>query len=163
MPKITTQDIKNKIPQWLGTDHLRDELKNYYIEDDDTDEDVAERAESLEVKLKNPASKEEFRQAVFNLFRNGNQWSREEKRKITEDFDNYFYQNSKSEFVFAEDFAGESNKQLVADISKSEDRMKKCWMRLFTPKNSLLGDNFRLEVVSTPEDDAIVGWLVVVD
>lgn len=31
------------------------------------------------------------------------------------------------------------------------------------PKSECLADNYRLEVVTTPEDDEVVGWTVLAD
>lgn len=39
---------------------------------------------------------------------------------------------------------------------------KKCIFRCFYPDNQL-ADNYRLEVVTTPDDTEVVGWTVIVD
>ncbi len=165
MAKISTQDIKKLIPSWLGTETVRNELREYHIQDDETEDDELQSlVEENNIKVKKPYTKDNVRQAIFDLFCSEKEYSRTEKRKITDDWDTYFYPNeSKTSMTFASDFAGGSEQSLVNDLAKEESRMQKCWLRVFSPKNELLGDNFRLEVVTTPEDDKIVGWLVVVD
>ncbi len=62
---------------------------------------------------------------------------------------------------FCFDQFGDSNQDLVTKIY-IENKQGECWQRIFIPNNDL-GDNFRLEVYTTPDDMEIIGWDVVVD
>ena len=71
--------------------------------------------------------------------------------------ENYFYENE-----FNIDVAGECDDILVQKYCDDLELAKKCIVRTFIPNNEL-GYNFRLEIVSTPEDDFIIGWTLITD
>jgi hypothetical protein len=63
---------------------------------------------------------------------------------------------------FQEDMIGDSNKELVEKFFNNPELAKQCHHHIFEPDN-FLGDAHRLEVITTPEDDVVVGWTVFVD
>lgn len=103
------------------------------------------------------------------------EWKREEKWRLKVEAETYirvenqydrttgkYYVPQDADPVFRDDFAGDCNQDLVNQVYKT-GQSPQCWLRVFVPKHECLGNNFRLEVVSTPDDTAIVGWLVIVD
>jgi hypothetical protein len=53
--------------------------------------------------------------------------------------------------------------QVVLERVYNNAEGPKCWLRVFVPDNDDLADNWRLEVVTTPDDTEIVGWETIVD
>ncbi len=64
---------------------------------------------------------------------------------------------------FPHDVCCEHKQELVNIYFNDLKLAEKCIYRLFVPSNELLADSFRLEVITTPEDDEVVGWWVTVD
>lgn len=162
MAKLTTADIKKMIPTWLNTEELKTDLREQYICDTDGRPEIDCLASELGLLPGLPA--DAVRDHIWSQWIDGNSWSRHEKRRLGEGWNDWFLKSEDPKaFEFAEDFCGGSDKKLIAEYAKDPARFQKCWHRCFCPKNDPLRDNFRLEVVSTPEDDKIVGWTIVVD
>lgn len=65
---------------------------------------------------------------------------------------------------FVTDVVSFQNDELVEKYySQPESIQNKCVLRIFDNSHQLLVDSFRLEVVTTPADDQIIGWVVFVD
>lgn len=161
MSKLSTKDIKNLIPTWLGTDELKEILREYYVQDDSGPQSVARYGEWFGVKP--PNTHEQVRDAIWAQWISGAEWKREEKHRVGESWEDFIFADHETkEPEFSEDFTGGSDKELVKKYYNDPAQAEKCWYRLFVPKGNL-GDNFRLEVITTPEDDKIVGWIVTVD
>ena len=108
------------------------------------------------------------------------EWKRVEKRRLKDDVDDFIFIGDDwdeeddeayealglyappPKLNFAEDFVGHHNLNLLYKVCAAKQE-KECWLRVFVPSHECLGNNFRLEVVTTPDDTAIVGWLVIVD
>lgn len=65
---------------------------------------------------------------------------------------------------FKIDVIGGGNSELFPKYSgdANEALAKKCIYRLFSP-HDLFADNYRLEVITTPDDSQVIGWCVTVD
>lgn len=145
MNKFTDSILQEKISVWLSDPELKEYLKDalIFIKDDDA------RA--------NIETKEQFDEYIWELWVDSSQWECEKNEVLGDDCENYFYQNE-----FDIDVAGECDDALVKKYSDDAELAKKCIVRTFIPNNEL-GDNFRLEMVTTPEDDAIIGWSLITD
>ena len=152
MPKISTEWLRDQIPVWLGTEELRKKIWGYYIEEG---EDISELAE--EIGLKKDATADQVNQKLWDDWKDGSKWKRFDKHRLGEDWQEYFYEPG----AFVDDFAGDYNKDLVTSLST--EQKAKCIHRGYGQRNPRLMDNFRLEIVTTPDDVAVVGWVVVVD
>lgn len=149
--KISTEYIKKQISVWHTSTELREKVTDYYSDDDDEDE-LAELAENF--KLKKGATSTQIYDKMYDLLRDGKQWSRESKEKDTGNLE------EPEEAII--DFFGEIDVEKIKDIYKS-GLGSKIICRTFTPKNDQLGDNFRLEVYSDPEDKEIICHNLIVD
>lgn len=158
MEKLSTDKLKKLITQWLSTLEIENDLKGYYTQDLDQKElDYI----SNELGLDKNLTAGDIDCHIFKLFSNGSQWSRENKEKLKEEWKSYFYTNPKPEFAY--DFAGNSDINLVTEFCNKPKEAEKCILRVFVPKNDHLGNNFRLEIVTKPDDTEVVGWTVMVD
>lgn len=162
MNKISTKEIRALIPTWLGTDALKEDLKDYYVTDSSSPESLKKYGGYF--KAEPPHSVDQVRETIWNQFISGDEWKREEKHKIGEEWETYMGYDSPGDAdpAFFHDFAGGCDSALVKKYADDPKLAETCIYRMFIPKGQL-GDNFRLEVVSTPDDSEIIGWVVVVD
>jgi len=183
MSKLSTSVLKDMIGEWLSKPEIRDDLK-HHSEMDDPDrivEDWANKVNTTQFErerrmweapqsVSTPALLEEY---IWKLWCDGSRWKRQEKRQLKEEYESYFCESDYPENwqrgqpvpqkpYFPEDMLGESNAALVEKYFNDPKQAAKCIFRCFVPDNQL-ADNYRLEVVTTPEDDAVIGWLVIVD
>jgi hypothetical protein len=63
---------------------------------------------------------------------------------------------------FPLDLYGEEDEALVKHYHDNPKEAEKCVLRVFQAPHGLC-DNYRLEVVTTPDDSRVVGWTVIVD
>ena len=181
MPKLSTAALKSLISTWLNTDEARENISHHWeMQDPDRmtrswqdDEDVTQ----LEYKsrlfgfmniIKTP---EELGERIWKMWCDGSQWKRAEKRKLKDEWEDYLstttypngYDNPPVRIpCFFYDMLGGCDKELVKKYFNDPKLAEKCVFRMFVPGNQL-ADNYRLEVITTPEDDAVIGWTVIVD
>lgn len=146
MNKFTDSKLQEKISIWISDPELKAYLKDslIFIKDDET------RA--------NIETKEQFDKYIWELWIDNSQWKCEQNEILGDEYENYFYENDFSII----DVAGECDNFLVKKYCDDIELAKKCIVRTFIPNNEL-GDNFRFEIVTTPEDDAIIGWSLIAD
>ncbi len=166
--KLSTKKLKVMIAEWLSKPEIRKELQHHSeIENPDEirkswdgNKDVTRLEYELDLwkapkSIKTCAQFEEF---IWNMWCDGEQWKRFEKRKLKEDWESYFYDDG----CFAIDMLGEEKKDLIKQFIADPQLAEKCILRVFVPDNEL-ANNYRLEVVTTPDDFEVVGWTVIVD
>lgn len=165
--KLSTSKLKEKISEWLNDAEVRPLLR-HHSHPSECGQDLS-RLLGYWDNPKGITTPEQLEQHVWDAWCDGAQWKRGEKRRLGEDAD-YFFERSTydDEFKplpedqhynsFIEDFLGDADQSLV-DKHFMDGR---CWYRTFYPDNDL-ADNYRLEVVTTPDDDAVIGWTVIVD
>ena len=187
MTKLSTDKLKELIGTWLSKPELRDDMKhhtddidvNRIVNDWESKSDITEmeycrRLWKAPPSVQTPEQLEEF---IWGLWCNGSRWKRQEKRQLKEEWQSYFatydWDNKPAGWKHGDelplkrcaqfdDFAGWHDPALVTKYFNDREAAAKCIFRCFSPDNQL-ADNYRLEVVTTPEDDAVVGWLVIVD
>lgn len=152
MSKLNTAKLKEMIGQWLSTPEAKKELSWHYCRPSDDPEEIAEVAEAF--NLPSDASAEKVNECILKEFSNSSAWKREEKVRMERD-----HIHLSDDVV---DVIGEYNKNLY-EKALSEGNAEKIWQRTFMPRHDLLGDNFRLEVYTTPDDTEVVAWTVIVD
>ena len=169
MAKLTSEDFEKLISGWLSNPDLKKGVEAYasYAEDDIPEEEWGTK------------SQEELNALIWNIWCDGSQWELQEKTILGEEYDYYFeyhtpeaaeqfnrfYPNCDpiiSGWSFNLDHCGGYNQDILNKVCSEHSIPPKCWVRSFEPKGSL-GNNFRLECVSTPEDNEVVGWVVIVD
>lgn len=160
MAKLTTGDLKLMINGWLSTANVKADLREHHMRDGEAQGEVDREAAWW--KLPPGTSIAVVREAIWQAWCDGSQWKRASKRRLGDEADTYFYDHSVGDMTFMEDFCGNQDVVLIRGLSADRSRIPQCWLRVFVPNNEL-ADNFRLEVVTTPEDDAVVGWSVVAD
>ncbi len=164
--KLSTQDLKDMIPAWLGRDAVKEVQFNPNAWDDP--EQYSQSAVDREAsfyKLPAGMTLAAVEEHKFNLFKDGSQWKRSEKRRAADDvyefgwFSAYHGEPLKMypdhEEMFGVDMA-------LANALHEAGTLKKCWLRTFIPA-SFLADNYRLEVVTDPDDTKVVAWQVITD
>lgn len=157
---LGTAEIKQLIGGWLSDEAFKDALIGTYLRDESNQTDVDRVAGYF--KLPPGKTGGELKEYIFNLWKNPDEWKRAEKRRIKDEWDQYIESDPRTGFEFVTDFAGWQDKDLVAKCGNDGSYAETCWYRLFEPKNTL-GSSFRLEIVTTPDDEAVVGWVIFVD
>lgn len=159
MEKITKEKIQSLIPIWLGTDKLKDIIKDrveYTFEGAKEDDNLQGCIEEIinEQNLPKESSTNDIIEYYWNLWKDGQQWEEGEEKYIDED--TIEYENP------IPDVAGEYNTDLVKRLleSKQNDKVVN-WT--FVPKNEDYADTYRLEVILTPDETEIVGWQIIQD
>lgn len=140
MSKLSTEKIKALMTQWLKNSD--------FMEGYDEEHILANLAEFSKLK---------------SSWENPSKWRRIRKSKLGDDYKNYFKVDDRSGNVsFFKDAFGEADDQLAEEYFNEPDLAEKCILREFLPEDPL-DDAFRLEVVTTPEDDIVIGWVIIVD
>jgi hypothetical protein len=166
MSKLSTKELKTMISLWLSDPKCKEDIK-YYSDMTDLDElgpdwqsgetvtqiECARRLWGAPKHVNTPELLDEF---IWKLWIDGSRWKRNKKCKIQEDEYGIFYNG---EFLI--DMIGECNDFLLKKYVTNQ-QLEKCIFREFVPDNEL-GNNYRLNVVTTPEDDEVIGWTVIVD
>lgn len=168
MEKLSTEKLKKLISEWLSTPELKASLRQYHVEDGADQRQIDRYSEYVKGPL--GLSADAVRERIWKLWCDGKEWKRVEKHKLGEDWENCFYAGDSlggtpsggAEPEFMEDFCGGQNKKLVAKFYADKKVLEKCIYRQFVPGN-MLGDAFRLEVVTTPDDTEVIGWCVTAD
>lgn len=161
--KLSTDKIRALLSSWLTTPDMETKVKEWCCLIDEMD--AAELSQvKTNLKLKQSASVDDVREALWKLWSNPKAWKRESKGKIGEDWKSFLYQPDKwhNAYEFAYDFAGDGDLNLVQKYCNNPSDAEKLIRRMFIPNNDF-GDNFRLEVLTTPDDTEVVGWCITVD
>jgi hypothetical protein len=154
MSKLSTSRLKDMISAWVSTPEIQRDL---YIHDETHEE----------------------QERLWKLWCDGSQWKRREKRKLdSEEFKDQFTSIEYHEgfnpslpgykqphrYVpyFDVDMAGHVDMELVKKYLDDPAQGSKCIVRGFEPADDF-ADNYRLEVFTTPEDDAVIAWTIIVD
>jgi hypothetical protein len=144
MKKLSTKMIKDIMNHWLCTPELREQINERTIDCDESE-----------------------REQHWKNWCDAKQWKRVEKRKLKEDWVDYFIDDSfidnsnilLKEIYFPIDTAGWQNKNLVIKYFNDPKLATKCILRAFVPDNDF-GDDYVLEVVTTHDDTEIIGWTI---
>ena len=163
--KITTQKLREMMTEWLSNPEMRTipsiRVEEALHDDEDvTQEHIDSAAEDF--GLAKGLTRQFVEEHIWKMWSRSENWVRAEKHILKENAPDYFY-NSSGATEFIRDLYGASNKELVAKFSKNMKAAEKCVCRVFFPKSECLADKYRLEVVTTPEDDAVVGWCMFSD
>lgn len=190
MPKLSSARLKAMIPLWLSCPSLRQELR-CHSDPGLASNDPREQREWLDQAcdrfgLPVGSSAADLEARVWSLWCDPGGWKRIEKRKLKDNWDSYFHETCGA--VMGDDYVHRHGQdeclgracteprraELESDLAGGHDqahvdacwnspaRAAACWLRVFVP-DSDLRENYRLEVVTTPDDDAVVGWTVITD
>lgn len=173
--KLTTADLKKKISEWLSNPEYREILEHHtdfnYRDDSidpfSFDQDLGTSPfEYTANAFEAPSSVktiDALREHIWELWCNGSKWRRASKEKLKDNWDSYFSSlGSEPKPYFNIDTCGEGNNKLVNYYFNNPKEAEKCILRTFLPNNQL-EDNYRLEVITTPDDSEVVGWTVIQD
>lgn len=153
MAKLSTEALRKMMGEWLSTPKALEAIHAF------EDTEGAER------------------ERLWKLWCNPKNWKRREKRTLGPDgvdkFRNTVYDDNRHDLRgmdrqrheepwFDVDCLGEANDALVKKYFDDPKAAERCIERVFEPHDEF-ADNFRLEVTTTPEDDAVIGWTVIVD
>jgi hypothetical protein len=177
------------IPGWLATDEARRLLSCHsdFSSDGSPVEQAALLARACEwFGLPVGSSSAQLEERVWVLWCDPSQWKRQEKRRLKDEWKSYFHETcgavTGEDLVschddepcqvydcerpkvaaFNVDQQGSYDQALTTRCWTNHAYAQRCWLRVFVPDNDL-ADNYRLEVITTPEDDAVVGWTVITD
>lgn len=153
MEKLSTKKIKDLISEWLGTPESRAQI-SHLSDPKEMDCDLEELIDKF--GFKNISSQSELEECLWKTWKDGNNWKRESKEKTKENWDTFLDER----WI---DFFGSCNQQLLANFSSNEKDARNCIIRCFIPNNESLMDNYRLEVVTTPNDSDVIIWTITED
>jgi hypothetical protein len=161
--KLNTKKIKKLITQWLSDEKIVKDiiLRMYHT----YEEDDGELLDAEYWGCQKNCSKQELEDRIAFLWSDGNNWRRNEKCKLKYDWETFLsgveYKLGHIKKIphFNIDIYGWSNDELVIKLFNDPKTAAKCIKRSFEPCEQF-ADNFRLEVITTPEDDEVVGWTV---
>ncbi len=175
--KLSTDKLKEMITTWLSVPEAREDLR-HHSECDHKDDirkgfggvvpDMTWWEWTLKIwkAPKSCKTEEDLEKHIWKLWCDGKHWKRQEKRQWGDEaeFSGHLYFDGVRKEVpdFPCDMLGTHNQELVQKFFADPEAGKKCIYRLFSPDNEL-ADNYRLEVVTTPDDTEVVGWWVTVD
>jgi hypothetical protein len=149
MNKFSTKKLKMMISTWLSNSTFKEDL-NYFFDFDNEEEFQYQKKLNYDVP-ESIKTKDQFDEYSWKLITNGLNWRRDRKHKLgDEQF--LFFGNR-----FAVGMAGECNDLLVEKYCTDIKQLSICILREFIPNNEF-ALTFRLHVVTTPEDDEIIGW-----
>lgn len=167
MSKFSTHQLKTMISTWLSDPKYKDNVKSCsYMTDTDALVTAWESGETITQMEqmrrlwkapKNVNTPELLDEFIWKLWIDGSRWKRDKKCNLQEDEHGMF-----NDGQFQIDMIGECNDLLVKKYSAEPNQLKKCILRVFVPDNEL-ADNHCLHIVTTPEDDEVIGWTVIVD
>lgn len=162
MAKLSSADLKEMIGQWLSTLEARQKLSWHYFRSSSSssfNRDDAAAAVCYAELFNMPvgSSPEDVNERMLQEFADPSKWKRESKQRAQSS------DEATCEDVierFEPDVVGLLNEQRITSLG---DAVGSCWCRTFTPKHETLADNFRLEVLTTPDDSEVIAWSVIVD
>jgi len=161
LKKLSTDEIRNTIIAQVQTPEVREHINHLSIVENDS-----YRERYFELWGLKPTTPEALEAHIWTLWCDPKQWKRNEKRKLGEYHDEYFYMSERDGTgkrpVFMIDTFGGEDAALVEHYHKNPNLAAKCTLRVFEPANQL-GNNYRLEVVTSDDDTQIVGWTIVED
>lgn len=175
--KLSTEALKNLITTWLAETKdapTREDLRHYseynpqiYVNRevglrDCTPEELSQLRDEIAKSWGLPkwTSDEVLLDRIFDEWRHGKNWARNEKHKAGPNgWLEYFSEVDE----FPIDVCGDHDANLLRKGFEDKKWGERCVYREFLPRNDHLADNYRLEVITTPEDDAVVGWWITVD
>jgi hypothetical protein len=104
----------------------------------------------------------EFSTRAMRVWQDPKQWVRQSKSRMKTGLaaDNYIVIEEDGAYGFVGEDRYESGSQEV--LKRYHGNEDNCWIRVFTPSN-IFADNFRVEFMTTPTDDELVGWLLAGD
>lgn len=155
MAKLNSKELKRLIAEEWMTDEVVEEFRATYGL---TDDDIARRGDASgdwenlsEVNMKGLGLTDPdlVRAFFYEELRTPAHWIRDHKEKLN-NLDDYG----------SIDAAGYIDEELFA---KHGHEGAGCWNRIFLPRKDCLADNFRLEIITDPDDKKIVMWTLIVD
>jgi len=165
MSKLSTGALRERMVEWLRDPRLRDHIR--YLSDP-TPRDGGEPLRDLLDRTARgfglPAglTSSELEDGIWSAWCDARRWKRAAKQRLGESYDDYFYRAADGTTTFSVDVAGGHDDRLVAAMVDDPALAKRCTCRIFVPDEPL-SDSYRLEVVTTPDEEAVVGWTFIVD
>ncbi len=156
--KISTSYILSQIPAWLGRQQTLDALDYVYFRGNESQDKIDESCSELNIK--GPSTVSSFRTKIRSLFTSGKEWKRDTKCKLGDEWENFFYAPQGEKVKWSDDFAQDCDDVLVQQYGTNSSLAERCILRNFYPRNESLSENFRLQVITTPDDSQIIGWIV---
>jgi hypothetical protein len=139
--KLSTEKLRELMAGWINTPEIKNYLNSAFVENT-----VIHWDDWCDTK----------------------QWKRESKERLKEEWPGllctkYDYKNNQPvEFGWLTDVAGWCDDDLLKKTASDTKQAERCWLRRFVPNNEF-GDNFRIEVVTTPDDEQVIAWSLIVD
>lgn len=187
--KFSTEKLKELISQWFSDPHFQNFIKECYVYDDDicdgvkdnpnyvNSEKFKEDFQEVLDRWDNPKginTLDDFANFIVNEWCGKNKWKRFGKRQLKDDWENYFdktdfiFDSKKQQHVYLDkeipillfDCYGWYDEKLVDHYYNNPDLAQKCIERCFVPTNQNIRDNYYLVIITTPEDDQVIGWLL---
>lgn len=88
---------------------------------------------------------------IVNNWKRPSYWKRTSKKKIKDDWDEYFYQDEVNS-----DY-GWLDKEVYNGVIEN-NQTEKCIIRIFQPEDERMRDNYYIFIISNPEDTTVVAF-----
>jgi hypothetical protein len=116
---------------------------------------IVERISDYVKEIENNRSSDELTSEESNIIINNwkrpSYWKRTSKKKIKDDWDEYFYQDEVNS-----DY-GWLDKEVYNGVIEN-NQMEKCIIRIFQPEDERMRDNYYIFIISNPEDTTVVAF-----
>lgn len=191
--KLSTDALKKLMSTWLKGLDKEDLRHYTGCDEDETPDQEAIDEAAGEFNFRKGASWQELLDHIYDLWCDGSKWKRITKNKLGDEWETWLcktdyedpaYEKARDAWIkggrkhdefpeppkkpvleFTVDVIGGGDEDLLAKFSGplNEALARKCIYREFNHSNDNIANNYRLEVITTPEDDAVIGWCVTVD
>lgn len=116
---------------------------------------IVERISDYVKEIENNRSSDELTSEESNIIINNwkrpSYWKRTSKKKIKDDWDEYFYQDEVNS-----DY-GWLDKEVYNGVIEN-NQTEKCIIRIFQPEDERMRDNYYIFIISNPEDTTVVAF-----
>lgn len=161
MTKLSTDILKKMISSWIASTDIGNTIEEIWK--DRLEEESEEELRNYMNEFKIPKSVPVQGLPVFmkTQIMNGDNWKRWSKNKLGPNAQHSFILDSTTGFYsmgIIDD--GDGFPDVEAKLTAKD--LEKCIVRQFSPPQ-YLGDRYRLEIITTPDDTEVVGWTTVED
>ena len=160
MTKLSTDIIKNMISSWITNSNIPETVEEIWKNrlEEESEEELKEYMK--EYKIPKHVQVKDLPVFMKNQIMNGDNWKRWSKNKLGPGAESYFILSPTLTYSIGIIDDGDGFPEAEAKLTSQN--LEKCIVRMFSPPG-YLGDRYRLQVITTPDDTEVVGWTTIED